>query len=92
MTRVFTLQFPFRNTICTALVSIKDSGYNLTCFVRYISKELLQIIPDGKLIFQLTGEFFCSTNIETDQAQELIFCTSNAIAEHLKTDGQRLSY
>ena len=90
MSRVFTLQFPFHNTLCTALVSIKDSGYNLTCIVRYITKELLQIIPDGKLMFQLSGEIFCSTNIEDDQAQELIYCTSNAIEEHLKKDGLRM--
>lgn len=92
MVRAFTLDFPFRDKTYTALVKIKDSGYDLVCMVKYISKELQQIIPDGKLMFQLTGEFFCSTNMESDHAQELIYCTSNAIADHLRADNQSFTF
>jgi hypothetical protein len=83
MARTFTLNFPFREKTCKILVSIKETNNVLACWVRYLDSEIRQLIPNGNLKFQLSGSFYCSANVETDHAAELIFCTSNAIAEHL---------
>ena len=85
MARLFTLNFKFRGKLHSAVVTIRDNGYDMACTVRYMDEELLSVIPSGKFMFQLSGEINCGTGSNPDM-EELITCTSQAIAEHLKME------
>jgi hypothetical protein len=58
--------------------------YGIACVVRYLDEELKRLFPEGILQFELSGHCYCSTNVDSRQAEELIYCTSNAISEHLR--------
>jgi hypothetical protein len=85
MARLFTLNFHFREKPYSALVTIRDNGYDMVCIVKYMDEELHQVIPSGKFVFQLSGEVNCGIGSNPD-LEELIACTSQAIAEHLKME------
>ncbi|HEY0066854.1 MAG TPA: hypothetical protein VGB46_05815 [Flavisolibacter sp.] len=84
MVRIFTLNFPFKERVCTALVSLRSIGYDLSCQVKYMDTDIHQIIPGGSLVFNLSGEVKTGANLDADPAQELLSCTTAAICGYLK--------
>ena len=85
MSRIFTLPFKFRKKTYTALVCLKTMGYDLLFIVRYLDKELTEIIPGGKFMFQLSGKVE-GADLESNLAKELLSCTTDAIAGYLKLE------
>jgi hypothetical protein len=79
----FTLDLYFRGKPYSALVTIRDDGYDMACIVKYVDEELHRLVPSGRLMFQLSGELNGAAASEAD-VEELIACTSQAIAEHLR--------
>ena len=80
MSRVFTVTFPYKEKGCTALVSLKEEGYDLSFMVRYFDKELNALLPGGKLVFSLSEGIKTAAGIPED----LVCCTSEAIAGYLR--------
>lgn len=85
MSRIFKLNFNFRKKTYTALVSLKTIGYDLSFLVRYLDKELSEIIPGGKLMFHLSG-IVEGADMDSLLAKELLSCTSDAISGYLKLE------
>jgi hypothetical protein len=85
MARLFTLNFHFRGKPYSALVTIRDNGYDMACIVKYMDEELHRLIPSGRFMFQLSGGMNCG-NGSDPALEELISCTSQAIDEHLKME------
>lgn len=84
MVRIFTLNFSFRERVCTALVSLRTVGYDLSCQVKYMDQDIHQIVPGGSLVFHLSGELKSGADFNGDPAQELLSCTTEAICGYLK--------
>jgi hypothetical protein len=84
MVRIFTLNFSFREQVCTALVSLRTIGYGLSCQVKYMDQHIHQIVPGGSLIFHLSGEVKSGAGLDDDPARELLSCTTEAICGYLK--------
>jgi hypothetical protein len=86
MARLFTLNFHFKEKTYTALVSFRTIGYDMSFQVRYMDNEIHQIIPGGRLMFNLSGTVIGPDNLNTEPAKELLTCTSEAISGYLKAN------
>ncbi len=84
MVRIFTLNFPYRERVCTALVSLRSVGYDLACQVKYMDEDIHRIVPGGSLVFHLSGEVKSGANFDGEPARELLSCTTEAICGYLK--------
>ena len=84
MSRMFTVSFPFRGEEYTALVSLSNREYNLSCEVRYLNKEAEALIPEKKIMFSLVGGIESPQKLRDQLAEELVQCTTMAISEHLR--------
>lgn len=83
MARLFSITIPFKNKQYTALVSLKEQGHDLCCFVRYIDKQLRYILPGDQLIFSLQEGLKQPKHLPDELAESLVISTTNAIAQHL---------
>lgn len=84
MARLFTIDIPFENNIHTALVTIRESGYDICCQVRYVDKSLRHIIPGDQVIFSLQEGLMEPKNLPNELAQNLVKCTSHVLAAFLQ--------
>ena len=84
MSRLFTVSFPFRGHEYTALVSLSQREYDLSCMVRYLNKEAEALIPDKKIMFSLAGGMETPQRLDGALAEELVQQTSLAIYDHLR--------
>ena len=84
MSRLFTVSFPFKGQEYTALVSLSQREYDLSCSVRYLNKEAETLIPEKKIMFSLAGGMESPKRLQDKLAEELVQQTSMAISEHLQ--------
>jgi hypothetical protein len=84
MSRVFTIQFYFKQKNYTALVSFCTQGIKDSCFVRYLDEEINSLIPEKKLLVSISGgvEY---PKVEDRIAQDFIYKTREAINGYLQT-------
>lgn len=85
MARLFTISIPFKNHEYPALVTLRNQGLDTSCLVRYIDKQLCDILPGGVLIFSLAEGLLQPLNLSNQQAEELVYCTTEAITHYLHT-------
>jgi hypothetical protein len=83
MARLFTITIPFHNQDCPALVTLRSSGPDISCQVRYIDKRINNLLPGGVLIFSLSEGLKQPHELKDQQAEELVHCTTEAIAQYL---------
>ena len=82
MSRVFTLQFSYKEKTCTALVSIKSEGYEMSYQVRYL-EDFNTLIPWNKFVVSLSGGIEYPDPLNKN-AEDLIIKTSKAINDYLQ--------
>jgi hypothetical protein len=83
MARLFTISIPYKNHEYPALVTLHTEGHDTSCLVRYVDKQLRDILPDGVLIFSLAEGLKQPLNVSDQQTEELIYCTTEAITSYL---------
>jgi hypothetical protein len=83
MARLFTISIPFNNHEYPALVTLKSQGNDISCLVRYVDKQLRDILPDGVLIFSLAEGIKQPLHFSDKQVEELVFSTTEAITHYL---------
>ena len=83
MSRVFTIQIPFKEKTYTALVSFTSQGYDLSYLVRYLDEDINALIPGNKLLVSLSGgvEY---PKLVNGLAQDLVYKTTEAINGYLQ--------
>jgi hypothetical protein len=85
MSRVFTINFRFKEQLVSALVNLRDKDYNLSFQVRYLDKEVAELVPGGRIEFSLSG-FSGKGEIKSGRlGEELLFSTSEAITNYLQS-------
>jgi hypothetical protein len=84
MARLFTISIPYKNHEYPALVTLRNQGPDISCLVRYADKQLCDILPGGVLIFSLAEGLKQPLNLSDQQAEELVNCTTEAIAHYLQ--------
>jgi hypothetical protein len=83
MSRLFTVNFSFKNQNCTALVNIKEEGYDMHFHIRYLDKEIANLVPDGRVDISLASGVAHSYILSNVITSELVQTTSEAISNHL---------
>jgi hypothetical protein len=83
MARLFTISIPFNNHEYPALVTLKSQGHDISCLVRYIDKQLRDILPGGVLIFSLAEGLKQPLDLSDRRAEELVYSTTEAITHYL---------
>lgn len=83
MARLFTVSIPYKNHEYPALVTLRTHGADISCLVRYVDKQLCDILPGGVLIFSLAEGLKQPLDLSTKQAEELVYNTTEAIALYL---------
>jgi hypothetical protein len=81
MSRVFTIQFSFKEKSYTALVSFSTEH---SYVVRYLDEEINSLIPEKKLLVPISegAEY---PRVENRFAQDLVLKTREAITGYLQT-------
>jgi hypothetical protein len=82
MVRIFTVNFLYKEKSYTALVSFRE-GYDLSFLVRYLDKDVNNLIPDGKIIVSLL-EGLKSPKQLSQEAEEFVYQTTEAISGSLQ--------
>jgi hypothetical protein len=82
--RLFSLSIPFNGENHAALVSIRQQGCDLVCFVRYIDQELQHILSVDSLVFGLMDGLKQPKNLPSRQAEKLVRNTTTAISKYLQ--------
>lgn len=83
MARLFTISIPFKNHVYPALVTLRNQGPDISCLVRYTDKQISDILPGGVLVFSLAEGLKEPNHFNDKQAEELVFCTTEAITHYL---------
>jgi hypothetical protein len=81
MSRVFTIQFAFKEKSYTALVSFSTEH---SYVVRYLDEEVNSLMPEKKLVFPISESTEYPT-VGNRFAQDLITKTREAISGYLQT-------
>lgn len=85
MARLFSINFSFQNTERLALVSIREKGADLYCQVRYLDKQLNNLLGGKQFVFSLPEGLLQPANAaSSDVLQSLWYSTVEAIKSHLK--------
>lgn len=84
MPEVFSVSFQFQHKIYKAMVSLRQEGYDLCCTVHYPDKELHAILPGSQLVFNMAEGLKQPARLGTELSQQLIDCTTKAIADYLQ--------
>ena len=85
MARVFTLNIDFQQEQYTALVSLREEARDMYYVVRYVDADLHQIMTSPQLIFSLHEGLIEPKKLPSEQAEDLMMSTINALSEHLAT-------
>jgi hypothetical protein len=83
MSRLFTVNFRFKEAQYTALVSLQDKGYDLSFVIRYLNTEVDAILPERKAVFSLNNGIESPKNLSHKLAEEFVVHTSHAITHYL---------
>jgi hypothetical protein len=83
MSRLFTVNFRFREGSYTALVSLQRQGYDLSFLIRYLNKEVDSILPERKVIFSLANGIESPKALPHKLAEDFVVQTSQAISTYL---------
>ena len=83
MSRIFTINFRFREQPVTALVNLRGAGCERTCIVRYLDQEIATLMPNGTLAFSLGNSQKPPGKLAGRPQEELYYRTSEAITRHL---------
>lgn len=83
MSRIFTVNFPFKEKTYTALVSFKSYGYELSYLVRYLDEDVNTLIPGNKLLVSLSGGIEYP-DLLNKLAEDFVYKTTEAINNYLQ--------
>ncbi|MDB5251851.1 MAG: hypothetical protein JWP27_1020 [Flaviaesturariibacter sp.] len=83
MGRDFTVNFRYKEQPVTALVNLRDQGYDLSCMVRYLDQDIETMVPEGKLVFSLGNGLQAPRQLTGQPQLELFSRTSEAISRYL---------
>ena len=86
MSRLFSIKFDFEKNTHTALVSLKQQGLDICCFVRFIDKSLHYILPGDSIVFSLGEGLKHPSHLRNDLAEQLVSNTAEAIVNHLQLE------
>ena len=84
MDHIFKLQFQYHQKVYSAWVSLRQSGYDLSFYVHYNELDLHRLLPGGNLVFNLSQGLQQPAALPDPSAEELLYCTSEAIAAHIQ--------
>ena len=82
MARLFTIEFPFKGKMESALVSFGSEAYDMSFVVRYLDEEMNQIIPGGRVVVSLS-EGIKSPKQLSRLGEDLVYHTTEAINQYL---------
>ncbi|MFL5742149.1 MAG: hypothetical protein ACJ75B_18140 [Flavisolibacter sp.] len=82
MSRVFTINIPYKGQSCVALVSFDSEGYDMSFLVRYLDEDIQQLIPGRRIVVSLS-EGIKSPKQLSRLAEDLLNLTTEAISGHL---------
>lgn len=91
MVRLFSINFAFQNKERLALVSIREKDLDLYCQVRYVDKQLNNLLCGKQFVFNLREGMPPSANASGEAMQSLMHSTIEAIEKHLNSDYRFLS-
>jgi len=83
MSRIFTINFSFKEKIYTALVSSRSKEYEPSYTVRYLDEDVDTLIPGNKLVVNLT-EGIQHPEVANKLAQDFIRKTTEVINGYLQ--------
>lgn len=83
MARVFSINIEFQQQEYTALISMREQAHDLYYVVRYMDGDLHEILTSQQLIFSLHEGLIEPKKLPSEQAEDLLMCTINALTEHL---------
>ncbi|MFL5808655.1 MAG: hypothetical protein ACJ749_03990 [Flavisolibacter sp.] len=82
MARVFSITFIYKGQPCPALVSFEPGGCDMSYLVRYLDRDISQLVPGGKIVVSLS-EGIKSTKALSGLGQDLVYRTTEAISTYL---------
>ena len=82
MSRVFTVNVPYKGQTCAALVSFDSEGYDMSFLVRYLDEDIQQVIPGRRIVVSLS-EGIKSPKQLSRLAEDLLSLTTEAISGYL---------
>ena len=82
MARIFSLTIPYNGKEYLSLVCEQPLAENTFFILRYVDKDLQNLIPDDHLLFNTKGELKQVIYLQEDGAAKLLEATSKAIATH----------
>ncbi|RYY95772.1 MAG: hypothetical protein EOO11_15105 [Chitinophagaceae bacterium] len=86
MSRPFKVRIPYRNEVLTALVQLRNQGFDLICSIRYLEPQVAALFPKQQLVFSLAGGLQAEYLLRNNALADLLERTSEAIARHLDQD------
>ncbi len=84
MNKVFKLHFQYNHRDYSAWVSLRQYGYDLSFYVHYNEQDLHRILPGGDLVFNLSQGLQHPASLPNAMAEDLLHCTSEAIASYIQ--------
>ena len=91
MVRLFSINFSFQNKERLALVSIRGKDVDGYCQVRYVDKQLNNLLCGKQVVFNLSDGQPQSAGLSGEVVQNLMRSTVNAVKKHLDNDHRFLS-
>lgn len=88
MARLFTVNFNFDDQKYTALVSLRQQGFDLSCMVRYVDKHMQHPLPGDVLVFSLTEGLKQPAVLPNSIAEDFVKSTTEAISRYLQQQQQ----
>lgn len=88
MVRIFTLNVSFEGKEFPALVNLSNEGYDMTFKIHYMDRDLHGILPDGKLVFSLTGGLRQPAQLASEMAFRLVDNTVDALSAFFSKNKQ----
>jgi len=80
MARIFTLSVPFEGKERHALVNLHTQGYDMDVKVHYLDHDLYSLLPEGNLVFSLSGGLKQPAQLVNDMAVRLVGNTVDALS------------
>ncbi len=82
MARIFSININFENQDFTVLVSLRETGNDIHCMVRYIDEGLQYIIPGDCIEFSFQEGLKLPAQLPTELARNLVKSTTTALADY----------
>lgn len=82
MARIFTIEFPFNDTVHHAIISVRETPFHTEYKVSLQSPDLNELLISDKIISPQPKTFLFA-NVAADEYNQLMKKILNAVSDHL---------